>query len=232
MKESKLERHKPFLYGMADLGPASIDVFIKVYLLLFFNVIMGLSPSLTSLAIGLGVLWDALIDPWIGVYSDSYYHKNGHRKFVIYAATAVIVTLFFFMWRLPRMPELPTFILLFLISSFLNSALSLYSVPYIAIANDLEHDNEERKKWTGWRLAFLNLGAFFGLAVPGYILTTAESSAEPAQAYQTSSLVLCGIMCFVSFTSIYLVYRNRRFTVSDVPAEKRKRLIELIQDRT
>ena len=113
MKYSKW--NAPF-YGLADMGPASIDIFLKVYLLLYFNMILGLSPTLTSTAIGLGVLWDAMIDPWIGIYSDRYYKKNGHRKILIYSAILISAMLFFTLWRIPKMGELATFALLFVTS--------------------------------------------------------------------------------------------------------------------
>jgi GPH family glycoside/pentoside/hexuronide:cation symporter len=255
-------RLKPFFYGLADLGPASIDIFLKVYLLLYFNVILGLSPTLTSLAIGLGVLWDALIDPWIGVYSDNYYKKNSHRKFIIYSAVIISVILFFILWRIPNLGEGLTFLFLFLISSFLNSAISLFSVPYIAVANDLETDNEKRKVWTGWRLAFFNLGSFLGLVVPAYFLTksaatsssavsttsvgstasieattsvgakSAEALAQSAAPYLHASLVLCMIMVACSFFSIWYVYRGQKFEPLKLQSDKKFRLLDLLRDPT
>src|SRR4051812_1330707 len=102
----------PFFYGLADMGPSSIDIFFKVYLLLYFNVILGLSPTLTSTAIGLGVVWDALIDPWIGVVSDRYYQKHGHRKPLIYSAIFIAAFLFFLLWRWPKSDQASTFVFL------------------------------------------------------------------------------------------------------------------------
>lgn len=240
---------KPFFYGLSDLGPASIDIFLKVYLLLYFNVILGLAPWLTSLAIGMGVMWDALIDPWIGVVSDRYYEKHGHRKGIIYFATVLVAGLFFILWRLPaNLGETVTFIYLFLISSFLNSAISLYAVPYMALANDLVKDNEERKKWTGWRVAFLNIGAFVGLSVPAYFLiqraspvtavaaTDGLTTAAPAVAsmdvpYLQSTTLLCIIMIFCSFLTMYVVYKNEK-TPEKQKTEMRphRKMTELISD--
>lgn len=239
----KTDKLKPFLYGVADLGPASIDIFLKVYLLLYFNVILGLSPSLTSLAIGLGVLWDALIDPWIGVYSDAYYKKNGNRKKILYVAVLISVLLFFVLWRIPQMSEWPTFFALFAISSLLNSAISLFSVPYIAVANDLEHDNEKRKVWTGWRLAFFNLGSFLGLVVPAYFLTKAANiekanevagaivaNADASQPYKSATLILSLVMLACSFISVFYVYRNLKPQVFETINETKFKLIDLMKD--
>ena len=224
---------RPFMYGLADLGPACVDIFLKVYLLLYFNVILGLSPTATSVAIGMGVLWDALIDPWIGIYSDRYYHKNGHRKFLIWTATILSVGVFISIWQVPHLGDGLTFFALFLLSSILNSALSLYSVPYIALANDLEPDNEKRKVWTGWRLAFLNFGAFLGLGVPAVFLTrTAGANETPAYPYQISSVVLGLVMLVCSVVAVRYLYRGEKIKVHDIPHERHKKISELIKDRT
>ncbi len=225
---------RPFLYGLAELGPASIDIFLKVYLLLYFNIILGLSPTLTSLAIGLGVLWDALLDPWIGIYSDRYYQKNRHRKGVIYAAILLCVFLFFILWRIPHYTQLSTFLLLFFISSLLNSAISLFSIPYIALANDIEHDNEKRKSWTGWRMAFFNFGSFVGLGVPAYFLTAAakvDPNAVSADPYKEATTVLLVIMLVCSLVSVYYVYHKQQLQKPDDAAIKHAKFTELIKDK-
>jgi GPH family glycoside/pentoside/hexuronide:cation symporter len=228
------QKLRPFLYGLAELGPASIDIFLKVYLLLYFNIILGLSPSLTSLAIGLGVLWDALLDPWIGIFSDRYYQKNRHRKSVIYAAIFLCVFLFFILWRIPHYSQLSTFLLLFFISSLLNSAISLFSIPYIALANDIEHDNEKRKTWTGWRMAFFNFGSFVGLGVPAYFLTAAaqvDPNAVSAVPYKESTTVLLVIMLICSLSSVYYVYHKQKMHKPDKVAFKHAKFTELIKDK-
>lgn len=225
---------QPFVYGLGELGPSCIDIFLKVYLLLYFNIILGLSPSLTSLAIGLGVLWDALLDPWIGVYSDYYYRRRGHRKLLIYAAIVLSAVLFYVMWRVPVVSEAFTFFALFFISSMLNSAISLFSVPYIAIANDLEPLNEKRKLWIGWRMAFFNLGSFLGLVVPAYFLTrtvTEPTVLDPALPYKDSVNVLLVVMVICSLFSIFTVYFRRPFSVPMQQEQPPMKLFELIKDR-
>ena len=219
------------MYGLGELGPASVDIFLKVYLLLYFNVILGLSPTLTSFAIGLGVLWDALLDPWIGIYSDRYYKKNGHRKKLIYISIGLIVVLFMALWRVPNVGQWGTFIILFLLSSLLNSAISLFSVPYIAMANDIEPDNEKRKAWIGWRLAFFNIGSFVGLVIPAFYLTRKGISSDPSLPYKEATVVLSVLLLICSLLSVYFVYRNRNKTETQTAMADNLRLGQLVRDR-
>ncbi len=162
---------RPFFYGLAELSPSAIDIFLKVYLLVYFNQVLGLSATLTSFVIGASVLWDALIDPWIGGISDRYKEKYGNRKLILFIAGAAMAVIFFTLWRIPAGNHNSSYVLLFIISAVLNSCISFFSVPYYAIANDLEKDNDKRRTWIGWRLVFFNVGSLIGLSVPAYFLT-------------------------------------------------------------
>jgi glycoside/pentoside/hexuronide:cation symporter, GPH family len=201
----QMNRLRPFFYGLAELGPASIDIFLKVYLLIYFNQILGLSASLTSLAIGLSVLWDAILDPVIGILSDRYYQKHQNRKSILYFAVILICIVFFSLWHWTSTHPWVSLALLFIMSSILNSAISLFSIPYFAAANDLEADNELRKKWIGWRLVFFNMGSFLGLVVPAYYLTKVSDNLQ-AQPYLDAVSALVLITFIFTALSVFLTY--------------------------
>ncbi len=224
-----MNKFRPVFYGLSELGPAGIDIFLKVYLLIYFNQVVGLSASYTSLAIGLSVLWDAIMDPLIGIFSDRYYQKYHHRKNILYFALVLICTLFFSMWRFKSDNEWISLIYLFFFSSFLNSAISLFSVPYYAIANDLEPDNEIRKRWIGWRLAFFNLGSLLGLIVPAYFLTQKNSITNP---YLNAVSVLTIVTLFFTSISVFMsYYRIDKVTFKSDENRQRPRFLDLLKDK-
>jgi len=53
-------------YGTAELGLVSVEVLVELYLLKFYNVVVGLPPTYTALALALAVVWDAVSDPVMG----------------------------------------------------------------------------------------------------------------------------------------------------------------------
>lgn len=220
-KENQIKKNKwiPFLYGIGELGLSSIDIFIKVYLLVYFDLVKGLSLSMASLAIGLSVFCDAVIDPMIGRFSDRYYAVHGHRKNILTLAMFLMTASFCGVWLLPHTTEWILFISLFLMSSVLNASLSLFSIPYIALANDLEPDNVRRKMWIGWRVVFFNLGSIIGLSTAAYFM-----SGEGAQKLQESYLWPAGILALVtlvtSFVSVSSVYRKKIDKAEFVPKEQ------------
>ncbi|MBC7741975.1 MAG: MFS transporter [Bdellovibrionaceae bacterium] len=223
---------QPFFYGFGEIGAACVDIFLKVYLLVYFNHVLGLPATWASLAIGASVLWDAIIDPWIGIYSDYEFRVKGHRKRVLYVGAIAITTLFIILWRIHFESQWLNLIFLFLISACLNSAISLFSVPYYALANDLEPDNEKRKSWIGWRLIFFNIGSLIGLAIPALYLTSTLQSNQQ-QPYLDSVNMLALIMVTTALLSVFLIYRNHQKGIPPCQEVTRNETLkQLINDKT
>ena len=56
-------------YSFASIGLSAIELMLQVYLLELY-IIAGLEPSLAGLAIATAVIWDAVSDPAMGIFSD------------------------------------------------------------------------------------------------------------------------------------------------------------------
>ncbi len=197
---------------------------------MYFHQVIGLSASTTSLIIGLSVLWDAFIDPWIGSVSDRYKEKHGSRKPILFLASVAMAVLFFVLWRIPAGDNITTYIYLFVICALLNSALSFFSVPYYAVANDLEKDDSKRRVWIGWRLVFFNIGSLVGLSVPAYFLTqnTVSSSSEP---YLQAVTCLVVITLIFSFLATHLMYFKTDKDIKKIDSRLKLTLLSVLQDK-
>ncbi len=221
---------RPFFYGLAELSPAAIDIFLKIYLLIYFNQVIGLPASTTSLIIGLSVLWDALIDPWIGSISDRYKEKHGNRQLILFLASVAVASLFFVLWRIPAGNNISTYILLFTTCALLNSALSFFSIPYYAVANDLEKNNLKRRTWIGWRLVFFNIGSLIGLLIPAYYLTQNKSNLIETP-YLQSVNFLVYVTLIVSFFSTYSIYFKIEKKIQNFVPTQKLSLVTILKDK-
>ena len=116
---------------------------------------------------------------------------------------------FLLVWHLPQGSETYLFFSLLVVSALLNSSLALFSIPYVAVANDVEPDNQKRKSWIGWRVVFLNVGSIFGLSVAAIYMTQQSSSSEQ-NSYSGPTLILSVVTLLTSIFSIYYVEYLRR----------------------
>lgn len=200
----KIDAHShlaAFNYGLGEMGPSAIDFFLKIYLLIFYNEIIKLSPTLTGLALGIGVLWDAMIDPALGKVSDRIYNETRSRSKMIWLGMILLGISVVGLFSPPQSlsTDFQKFSYLLFFSTMMNSSYSVFIVPYLSLANDYLAEQKSRARWVGWRMAFLNIGAFVGLGVPAYFLLTSSTTTKSEYPYSVSAWVIT--VLFILFTT-------------------------------
>ena len=58
------------IYGTGDWGVATFNTLRQIFYAIFLTDVVGLDPRLASFAALIGVIWDAVNDPLVGVISD------------------------------------------------------------------------------------------------------------------------------------------------------------------
>jgi GPH family glycoside/pentoside/hexuronide:cation symporter len=148
-------------YGSAELGLNASETFLRLHLLAFATLVLGLDPAAAGWALAAGLLWDAVCDPFMGSLSD----RLGKRRVFVLWGTPLFAAAFALLFRVP--PSLTALALGYLL---LNTLFTVVSVPYAAWASDLDADPARRTRLFAWRLFFGNLGAILATALPAYYL--------------------------------------------------------------
>lgn len=204
---------KGFGYGFAELGINCVEIFLRLHLLVFYTREVGLHSSWAGLALGLAIFWDAIIDPLIGHYSDRIRSRRGERySFLPWGLVFLSVSIMGLLNPPAMTTTLGKFSYLLFFSLLVNTAYTCLSVPYSALVGDLSVDASERSKLIGWRLAFGNLGAIFGIAVPGYFLIAKEAKPYALTAWMIVVLLCLGTL--VSWLTAVKYNRPRKDVVS------------------
>src|SRR5687768_12711533 len=73
------------LYGIGEITGSARSSLFGLFGLFFYSTVMGLPGSLVGLAAGIGLIWDALIDPFIGHASDRIRTRWGQRHIFMLA---------------------------------------------------------------------------------------------------------------------------------------------------
>ncbi len=68
-----------FFYGSGAAAEAGIHIIFNTFNFLFYNNVLGLSGTMTGLAVTIAVVFDAVSDPVIGSISDRWRSKLGRR---------------------------------------------------------------------------------------------------------------------------------------------------------
>lgn len=113
----------------------------------FFNMTLGVSPTLIGLVLAAGRLWDAFTDPVVGSLSDNARYSWGRRKPFILVG-AILCALFFpLIWFVPAGAGPGTAGIWFLVTTLLFfTAFAVFSVPYLSLSYELTPDPHERTR--------------------------------------------------------------------------------------
>lgn len=145
------------LYGIGGIPEAVKTILFSLFTLFFYTTVMGMSGTLVGIATALGLLWDAIIDPYIGHLSDRTRIRFGRRHgFMLVGALTMGLSLWLF-FSPPRGLSTPLLFAWLLGSSLLvRTSTSIFNVPYYALGAELSDDYHERSVITGVR-GFLGL---------------------------------------------------------------------------
>lgn len=150
-------------YGLGDFG-ISISYFaVGFFFIYYLTDVIGMSAYLAGIAFFIGKLWDAVIDPCIGAWSDRVRSRFGRKRvFLLYGAIPFGLT-FSLLWFIPHVAhEGAQFALATLLIMLYATGYSLVSVPYMALVPVMSKDYDERTQITSIRAVLSTIGSILG----------------------------------------------------------------------
>jgi GPH family glycoside/pentoside/hexuronide:cation symporter len=153
-KEAPLSLYVKISYGSGDLVAGLAFNTLNFFYLYFLNTVVGMPAYLAGLVLLIGRVWDAFMDPVMGMIVDSTTSKQGKHRFWMLVSIVPFVVTFFLLWmRFPgnQTIQFAVYSVLFLLFS---TAFTMYNIPYGSMTADLTRDYNERTGLTGVRMVF------------------------------------------------------------------------------
>src|SRR5580704_13972800 len=173
------------LYGVGEMPITVLMVISGLFMLFFYNSVMGLPSGLVGVGLSFSLVVDALLDPFIGHVSDRTSHRFGRRHIFMLPGALVIGPSFFFLFSPPRsLGHTGLFVWLLAWSIALRAASAVYRIPYLSLGAELSRDYDDRTGTMGMRTLFGLLGTLAATALSFLIFfpATADGS-EPKLHY-------------------------------------------------
>ncbi|MBX3485455.1 MFS transporter [Phenylobacterium sp.] len=154
-----LDRATKVLYGVGAAASAIKQRGLSAFLMLFYNQVVGLDPEQVALGIFIALIFDAVIDPTVGLLSDNTRSRWGRRHPWMYAAAAPVAIGYFLLWTPPSGWEsAPLFG--YMLACLLTVRLfdTFFELPALALGPELESDYHGRATLYAYRQFFAVLG--------------------------------------------------------------------------
>ncbi len=216
-----LPRWRKIAYGAGDSGFSLTSTALALLYLFFLVNVVGLDPAAAGIALGIGRIWDALNDIFIGTLSDRTRSRWGRRRpYLLFGAIPFGLT-FILMWLVPPTNE-QTLLLIYYTAIYIlyDTLFTLTNVPYIALTPEIAPTYDERTSLHSYRMAF-SIG--FGLIAAIVPLAIVSAIAGPDPSLETrrsayaAMAVIIGVLSIIPiYITAFAVHENPEF--QDLPA--------------
>ena len=165
-----LNRRVRWLYGLGAAAYGVKDNGFSYFLMFYYNQVLDLPGSLAGLAILIAMIFDAISDPLVGVWSDNIRTRWGRRHPFMYASALPVAVVYYFLWNPPELSQQGLFVYLTVAAILIRFFITLYEIPSTSIVAELTDDYDERTRllslrymfgwYGGLSMAFLMWGGF------------------------------------------------------------------------
>jgi GPH family glycoside/pentoside/hexuronide:cation symporter len=220
-KEARLSIWTKLVFGSGDWSSSSFGTLRQIFYAIFITDVVGLEPRLASVAALVGIFWDAINDPLVGVISDRIKTKWGRRRpFLLWFSIPFGLGFVILWWA-------PPFESQFALAAFVTFAFmlsdtfqTLVIVPLYALTPEITLDYDERTSLTGYRM-FFNLFASLvtAVAAPAIVDSVLASGANQQQGYLIVGSLFGGLAT-IPLLLIFFFIRERDRTQAEIEHEE------------
>ena len=187
-------------YGFGAVAYGIKDGGFAYFLLMFYSQVIGLDASMVGLAITLALIFDAIIDPVIGYWSDNLHSKWGRRHPFLYASAIPVAATYYMLWNPPLgWSNEALFWYLLSLAILIRTFIALNETPSSALTPELTANYDERSTLISWRLFFAWTGGnamsvmMFMALFPAFATATTTGQFS-RDAYALYGMIAAGII--------------------------------------
>jgi len=180
-----LPLYTKLLYGVGEMPITVLMVLSGLFMLFFYNSVMGLPSGLVGVGLAASLVLDAVLDPFIGHISDRTRHWLGRRHIFMIPGALIVGPAFFLLFSPPRhLSHAGLFVWLVGCAVILRAASAVYRIPYLSLGAELSRDYDDRTKTMAIRTLFGLLGTLGASALSFLVFFPATADgAEPKLNY-------------------------------------------------
>lgn len=214
---ARLGAGEKLAYGLGDTAIAARLTAVQLHLLPFYTDVVFLPAWLAGVGRMLGLVWDGVNDPVAGWLSDRTRTRLGRRRPFILAAAVPMGLAFCLLWTPPAgLGTAGIFLWFVLAYVLLDTFVTLYTTPYLALGAELTDDYHERTQVSAMRSAFHVVGLLAGALIPGVVLEA--YGADRTRGHLVMGLAIGGAMAGVGLVTGLLV-RERATHAAPLPRD-------------
>lgn len=163
-----LARKTVVRYAIGSLGTGGFVTLPGLVLVYYLTDTVGVTALVAGILVTCAKVWDVIIDPVIGAWSDRSFARVGSRRAFMVLGGVLLPVFFILTFAVPRglglFPSGAWVLIAFMAAA---TAFSLFQVPYIALPAELSDGYDQRTRLLTWRVVMLTFAiVLFGAGGP------------------------------------------------------------------
>ena len=188
-------------WGLGAFATTTMLNGVSIVLLFFLVNFVKIEPVIAGGLLFASKMFDAFIDPPIGMLSDRTVSRFGRRRPWLLGASFFCGLSFALLFNVPgSATEGSTYVFLSGWLFVYTVAYAVFAVPYLAMPGEMTDDYHERSRLMSWRTIFMTFGNLMGSAVPP-IMVASFGGDRPA--YGKMGIIL-GLVIFAAMFLTFL----------------------------
>ncbi len=200
----RIDRRFKLAYGSGQMVDAATQAALGTFLLFYLTTVCGMAPDLAGTILFLSLAVDAVADPLIGALSDHHRSRWGRRLPFMTGALIPLAGSTIALFSLPASLGGTAFFAYVLgLNIILRISLSVFTLPYSALAAEVSSDYGERSGIMAYRAIFIVLGTAACLGPAFSLLFSGPSGLQSRAAYPWLGLLVAllatvsGLICIL-----------------------------------
>jgi len=206
-----------FGWSLGTLAMSSLLNTQTAMLMVYLISAVGIAPALAGSLVFISKIYDGVTDPLMGVISDRTNSRWGRRRPYLLAGgiLASLSVIGLFSVHTVSFAPTPAWVLAMLL--LVATAYTIFNVPYMSMPAEIVQEPYERSKLMSFRVAWISVGTFVGIALAPRLvayardtLGMAETDAFGMMSLITATIILvASVACFVTTRDAAATERTR-----------------------
>ena len=209
----KLSIKEKFGYSLGDTASHFVWDLVGFWLLIFYTDIYGISPAMAGVIMFVGSIWDALMDPIVGIISDRTNSRWGKfRPYLLWGSIpyAILAVMAF---TTPAFEATGKFVYALITCLLLRTAYAFVNLPYSSLGAVMTNDSNERAGLNTFRFIAAYIGQFIVTGAALYLVKWLgawgnDGVINQAQGYQYT-VALFAVLSIIFFLITFYTTKER-----------------------